>query len=118
METLLPHPPNAKGHRPRDGGWPYRSCLEFGGIGGIILEANDGGGCVKRQLSLMFWAVGSGGAVLWAVWWVGCFVYAIVTRHHSVGAFLRSLLLLLPAAIGVELARQGFATFRAEKNAK
>ena len=73
---------------------------------------------MKRRLILIFWAVGSGGALLWASFWIGSFVYGIVTRHYSMGTFLRSTLLLLPAAIGIELARQGFATFREEKDAK
>jgi hypothetical protein len=75
---------------------------------------------MKKKLILAFWAVGSGGAILWALFWFGGFVYGVIraVQLHSVSRLLRCALVLLPVVLGIELARMGFATFREEKNSR
>ena len=67
------------------------------------------------MLILAFWLIGSCGAGVWTLFWLfGC-VYGTVHAHGSNPIMVRSILMLLPAALGMQLARMGYAEFREEK---
>jgi hypothetical protein len=65
---------------------------------------------MKRSFSkravIVFWFVGSCGAVLFSCWWTFAMIY---TRKAPFGA-------LLMVALGIYGAWQGFKMFRAERN--
>jgi hypothetical protein len=60
----------------------------------------------SRIAALVFWFVGSCGAVLFSCWWIGAIIY---TRKAPFGA-------LAALAIGIFGAWEGFKMFKAERN--
>jgi hypothetical protein len=78
------------------------------------LRAPEGGksDSMKRSLgkkmTLMGWAIGSCGAVLFSCWWIGAIIY---TRKVNFG-------LLSIVALGIVAALEGFKMFRSERNSK
>lgn len=59
-----------------------------------------------KRVALVFWAVGSCGAVLFSCWWIFVIIY---TRKVNVGA-------LEMVALGIFCAWQGFKIFKKERN--
>ncbi len=81
------------------------------------VESNEAvGSSAKRRLTLIFWAVGSGGAIIWTCFWLFGLVYGIV--HHWHFSLLGPLVPLVAAGFGIMLTREGLKTFRQEKNPK
>ncbi len=63
----------------------------------------------RKRLSLAFWAIGFGGAVLFTCFWVFGFIYLLThSQRHFFGA-------LLFAAGGIWLAKEAWRMFREEK---
>jgi hypothetical protein len=59
-----------------------------------------------KRVALVFWAVGSCGAVLFTCWWIGAIIY---TRKVNFA-------LLSIVALGIVAAWGGFKMFKAERN--
>jgi len=79
---------------------------------GSELESGGTSRSLKRRLSLVFWAVGCGGAVLWMCFWIFGFIYAII--HAPRYAFVS----LLLTALGGVLVKEAIRTFREERNVR
>jgi hypothetical protein len=59
-----------------------------------------------KRVALIFWFIGSCGAVLFSCWWLGAIIYM---RKAPFGA-------LAGVAIGVRGAWEGFKMFKTERN--
>ena len=84
--------------------------LEFGRIGGTIGREDDSGRSMKHSFSktmaLIFWFVGSCGAVLFSCFWTFAMIY---TRKAPFGA-------VMLVGLGIFGAWEGFKMFKAERN--
>ncbi len=64
---------------------------------------------MKKRLLRIFWAVGTGGAVVWTCFWTIGFVYGM--RRHWAHIHIA----LIAALFGAWLIREGFKAYREEK---
>lgn len=72
---------------------------------------------MKKRLLCAFWLVGSGGAVLWACFWLFGSVYTLLhAQSYSLRLAKDFAISLAMAGLGIELARQGFKMYRREKD--
>jgi hypothetical protein len=74
-------------------------------------EATETRHPVKKRLSLAFWAIGFGGAVLFTCFWFFGSIFFAHSRRAAFGA-------LLPTVFGLLLAREALKMFREEKKAR
>ena len=65
---------------------------------------------MKERILLIFWAVGTGGAVLWTCFWTWGFFYGL--RQHWAHIYIA----LIAALLGGWLTRAGSKAYREEKN--
>jgi hypothetical protein len=68
---------------------------------------------MNRKLTLVLWFIGSVGAVLWTVLWTCFGVFSFIYKRPN-----RPVVVVLLIVFGVWLSREGFKTFREEKDAQ
>jgi hypothetical protein len=62
----------------------------------------------SKRVSLVFWFVGSCGAVLFACWWI-----VVIFYTRTVSSAVAAIVMV---GLGVVAAREGFKIFKAERN--
>ncbi len=66
---------------------------------------------LSKRASLILWFAGSCGAVLWTVLWTCFGIFNFIYKRPT-----RPVVIILFIAVGIWAAREGFKTFKAERN--
>jgi putative Ca2+/H+ antiporter (TMEM165/GDT1 family) len=82
---------------------------------GLPHDLDDGelANAMNRKVALVLWFVGSVGAVLWTVLWACFGIFSFIYKRPT-----RPVVIILFIALGIWLSREGFNTFREEKNSQ
>ena len=86
---------------------------DAGRIDGNDLDDAGLANSMNRELTLVLWFIGSVGAVLWTVLWTCFGIFSFIYKRPT-----RPVVVILFIAFGIRLSREGFKTFREEKDSR